>query len=400
MDIKQEEVTTLHDICVNKEDLIKRVRNEAVERPVSIVMPMLYSELKNSAIDNIVKGLNRCDYVQDIHIPLSAKNEKEFVKVKRFFSKLNRNHFIIWCDGPGISGMLNELKDEGINAINYPGKGRDVWLAFGIASLNSYAVALHDADVQTYDELIPAKLLFPILEPELDFKFSKGYYARVDREADIIYGRVFRLFVYPLLNALVNELGYEPSFLNFLRAFRYPLSGEFAMTSDIVIDVDIPADWGIEIGILAEIYRNIARKRICQVDLGFYEHKHQEMGDKKAGLIKMVRDIFQTLLKVLTEADHIQFSETFLISLGVLYQRAAQDCIRQYHADAVFNSLYYERHAEETMVELFGKHMFDAGKEYLSKPTGIRIPDWLRTMSARKKIREELLELVIEENES
>jgi glucosyl-3-phosphoglycerate synthase len=399
MDIRQEEVTTLHDISHNKEELIKRVSDVAVERPVSIVMPMLYRELQNSAIENITKGLNRCDYVKEILIPLSAKSEKEFKQSKRFFSKLRQNHLILWCDGPGISGILNELKDEGINAINYPGKGRDVWLAFGIASLRSYAVALHDADIQTYSELIPAKLLFPILERDLDFKFSKGYYARVNRETDTIYGRVFRLFLFPLLNALVNELGYEPSFLNFLRAFRYPLSGEFAMTNDFVIDVDIPGDWGIEIGVLAEVYRNIARKRICQVDLGFYDHKHQEMGNEKAGLIKMVRDIFQTLLKVMTEADHVQFSETFLVSLGVLYQRAAQDCIRQYHADAVFNFLNYDRHIEETMVETFGQQMFDAGKEYLTKPTGIRIPDWLRTMSARKKIREELLEFVIEENE-
>jgi glucosyl-3-phosphoglycerate synthase len=332
-------------------------------------------------------------------IPLSARNEKEFSQVKSFFSTLPQDHLIIWCNGPRVSNLLTELKDEGINVINYPGKGRDVWLAFGIASLQSYAIALHDADIQTYTELIPAKLLFPILEPELDFKFSKGFYARVNLENQIIYGRVFRLFVYPLLNALVNELGYEPDFLNYLRSFRYPLSGEFAMTKDIAIDVDIPGDWGIEIGVLAEIYRNVARKRICQVDLGFYDHKHQDIGDREGGLIKMARDIFQTLLKVLTEADHIQFSEPFLTSLGVLYHRAAQDAIRQYHADAVFNSLCYDRHAEETTVEIFGREMYEAGKEYLSKPTGIKIPDWLRTMSARKKIQEELLEIVVEEND-
>jgi len=399
MDIKQEEVTTLHDICVDKEELIKSIREVAVERPITIIMPMLYREIKNRAINNIVKGLNKCDYVEDILIPLSAENKEEFEKVKRFFSKLETKHYVIWCNGRKITKLLHELKEEGINVLKYKGKGRDVWIALGIASLRSYAIALHDADVQTYNELIPAKLLFPILEPELDFKFSKGYYARVNLQKNIIYGRVFRLFLHPLLKALVDEIGYEPDFLNFLRAFRYPLAGEFAMTKDVAIDVDVPGDWGIEIGILAEIYRNVARKRICQVDLGFYEHKHQELGNKESGLVRMVRDIFKTLLRVLTEEDRIQISDSFLTSLRVVYQRVARDCIRQYHADAVFNHLKYDRHLEETIVERFSKHMLEAGKEYLKKPIGARIPDWLRTVSAKRKIREELFNIVVEENE-
>jgi len=399
MDIKQEEVTTLHDICVDKEELIKSIREVAVERPITIIMPMLYREIKNRAINNIVKGLNKCDYVEDILIPLSAENKEEFEKVKRFFSKLETKHYVIWCNGRKITKLLHELKEEGINVLKYKGKGRDVWIALGIASLRSYAIALHDADVQTYNELIPAKLLFPILEPELDFKFSKGYYARVNLQKNIIYGRVFRLFLHPLLKALVDEIGYEPDFLNFLRAFRYPLAGEFAMTKDVAIDVDVPGDWGIEIGILAEIYRNVARKRICQVDLGFYEHKHQELGNKESGLVRMVRDIFKTLLRVLTEEDRIQISDSFLTSLRVVYQRVARDCIRQYHADAVFNHLKYDRHLEETIVERFSKHMLEAGKEYLKKPIGARIPDWLRTISAKRKIREELFNTVVEENE-
>ena len=399
MDIKQEEVTTLHDICVDNEELIKSIREVAVERPITIIMPMLYREIKNRAINNIVKGLNKCDYVEDILIPLSAENKEEFEKVKRFFSKLETKHYVIWCNGRKITKLLHELKEEGINVLKYKGKGRDVWIALGIASLRSYAIALHDADVQTYNELIPAKLLFPILEPELDFKFSKGYYARVNLQKNIIYGRVFRLFLHPLLKALVDEIGYEPDFLNFLRAFRYPLAGEFAMTKDVAIDVDVPGDWGIEIGILAEIYRNVARKRICQVDLGFYEHKHQELGNKESGLVRMVRDIFKTLLRVLTEEDRIQISDSFLTSLRVVYQRVARDCIRQYHADAVFNHLKYDRHLEETIVERFSKHMLEAGKEYLKKPIGARIPDWLRTISAKRKIREELFNTVVEENE-
>ena len=397
MDIKQEEVTTLHEIKIDEEDLINNVREAAASRPISIIMPMLYSELRNKAIKNILRELNKCDYVDKVFIPLSAENERQFEEVKKFFSQLETKHYVIWCNGKRITKLLEELKQEGINVLKYGGKGRDVWIAFGVASLDSYAMALHDADVQTYNHLVPAKLFFPILEPKLDFKFSKGYYARINAEKRIIYGRVFRLFLHPLLKALVDEIGYEPRFLNFLRAFRYPLAGEFAMTTDVAIDVDVPGDWGIEVGMLAEIYRNVARKRICQVDLGIYEHKHQEIS--RDGLIKMVRDIFKTLLRVLTEEDHIQISEPFLLSLKVMYGRAARECIRQYHADAVFNSFKYDRHLEESVVERFSKHMFEAGKEYLNRPMEARLPDWLRTISAKKRIREELFDIVVKENE-
>jgi len=400
MDIKQEEITTLHDLCVSKKDLIKSIRDIVGERPVSVVMPMLYKEIKSDALGNIIKGLNKCDYLKEVIIPLSAKNGDEFEKVRKFFSALKIPRLIMWCDGPKIEKLLAELKEEGLDFLKHKGKGRDVWLAFGIASLHSYAIVLHDADIYTYDELFPAKLSYPLLEPELDFKFNKGYYARISFEENAMYGRVFRLFLHPLVQALSDEIGNEPDFLKFLRSFRYPLSGEFALTSDISMDVDIPGDWGLEIGILAEIYRNVARKRICQTDLGFYEHKHQKIGSPEKGLIRMTGDILKTLLRVLIETDNIQISRPFLRSLLVLYKRRAQDCIRQYHADARYNNLEYDRHLEETIVERFSKSILKAGDEYLEKPVGTRLPDWLRTMSARKKIREELLDIVVEDNET
>jgi len=396
--MKQEEITTLHDLNLNKELLMKNVSDIATERPVSIVLPMLYSEIKSDALSNIVTQLNKCTYLKEVIVPLAAKNEEEFSHVKRFFGKLEIPTLIMWCNGPKIENLLVSLKAEGLNLKKYHGKGRDVWLALGIANLRSYAVALHDADIQGYTELIPTKLLYPLLEPELDFKFNKGYYARVNIKRTVMYGRVFRLFLQPLLRAFVDILGNEQDFVRFMRSFRYPISGEFAMTSDLARDLDIPGGWGIEVGVMAEIYRNVAKKRICQTDLGFYEHKHQSVGDSDKGLVKMSGEIFKTLLRVLIEEDHIQISRSFLLSLRVLYQRNAQDAIRKYHADAHINGIEYDRHLEESMVEKFSQELMIAGNKYMLKPVGNRMPDWLRTISAKKKIREELLEVVLEQN--
>jgi len=400
MDMKQEEITTLHDLNLDKNKLMKNISDAAAERPVSVVMPMLYSEIKNDALGNIVKQLNKCTYLKEVIVPLAAKSKEEFNHVKRFFRNLTIPKFVMWCNGPRIENLLTQLKSEGLNLTRYRGKGRDVWLALGIANLRSYAVALHDADIQGYTEVLPTKLLYPILEPELDFKFNKGYYARVNLDRTIMYGRVFRLFLHPLLKSLVDLLENEPDFIRFLRSFRYPISGEFALTSDLARDLDIPGGWGIEVGIMAEIYGNVAVKRICQTDLGFYEHKHQEIGDSHKGLVKMSGEIFKTLLRILIEEENIQLSRSFLLSLRVLYQRNAQDCIRKYHADAHINGIEYDRHLEETMAEKFSQEIVVAGNKYMLRPVGTRIPDWLRTISARKKIREELLDIVIEENKT
>ena len=399
MDIRQDEITTLHELCINKEMLIKSVTDASQDRPVSVIMPMLYKEIKSEALGNILNGLNKCTYLKEVVIPLAAKNDKEFQHVKRFFSNLKIPHLIMWCNGPKVEKLLNELKGDGLNLLKYYGKGRDVWLAMGIASIKSYAFALHDADVLNYNEMIPAKLLYPIVEPELDFKFNKGYYARVNLAKKIIYGRVFRLFLHPLLRAFIDNFDFESDFVRFLRSFRYPISGEFALTSDLARDVDLPGDWGLEIGIMAEMYRNVARKNICQTDLGFYDHKHQTVGTTEKGLMRMTSDILKTLLRVLIEESHIEISREKLISLRVLYIRHARDSIRKYHADAHFNDLKYDRHFEEGMVEKFSQQIMNAGTSYMRKPVGTRIPDWLRTLSARRKIREQLLDVVQEDNE-
>jgi glucosyl-3-phosphoglycerate synthase len=112
----------------------------------------------------------------------------------------------------------------------------------------------------------------------------------------------------------------------------------------------------------------------------------------------MSGDIFKSLLRVLIEEDHIEVTRSFLVSLRVLYHKNAQSCIKKYHADAQFNGITYDRHLEESMVEQFSNELMTAGNNYTLEPVYTRLPDWLRTMSAKRKIREELLEIVTEEN--
>jgi len=235
-------------------------------------------------------------------------------------------------------------------------------------------------------------MLLPVTDPDQDFFFTKGYYARIT--GDQLYGRVARLFVAPFLEAVAMSLGRRSAYLRYLRAFRYPLSGECAMTSDLAMSLRIPTDWGLEVGLLAEVWRNASPRRIAQVDLGLYNHKHQPVGAGAGeGLQRMASDICSTILRTMTENEAVEVSPATLLSLRVLYRRLAQDYLRRYFVDARMNGLRYDRHAEDALIEVFARIIEQAGQRYLADPDREQVPDWLRVLSAGpRNLREELRE--------
>ena len=90
-------------------------------------------------------------------------------------------------------------------------------------------------------------------------------------------GRVARLLVFPLLNALEKTIG-KSEYLDFMKSFKYPLAGEFSFRRNILPELRISSDWGIEIGILSENAKKLFSSNICQVDLAdTYDHKHQDL---------------------------------------------------------------------------------------------------------------------------
>jgi glucosyl-3-phosphoglycerate synthase len=197
-----------------------------------------------------------------------------------------------------------------------------------------------------------------------------------------------------VLEVLQEKLRYS-KFLTYLQSFSYPLAGEIAMYTDLATHLRVPADWGLELGLLSEVYRNASYGRICQVDLGFYDHRHKTINGN--GLLKTAEDSFVTLLRTLTETENVDVSEPFLTSLQVAYRRLAQDKIRQYHADATCNRLAFDRHEEEVNVDSLCTVIQSGGKKYLKDPIKTQLPDWLRAMAAMPNIREKLRDKAIEQ---
>jgi glucosyl-3-phosphoglycerate synthase len=167
---------------------------------------------------------------------------------------------------------------------------------------------------------------------------------------------VARLLVTPLIRTLQEMLGYL-DMLIYLDSFRYPLAGEFCMIADLARINEIPGDWGIEIGVLAEVFRNCSTRRICQVDLcQNYEHRHRPLSpdDPSTGMFKMAIDIARTLFFTLA-AEGVVLTEKFFKTLKVTYLRAGNEAIDKYNDDAIINSLPFDRHQEGVALETFLK---------------------------------------------
>jgi glucosyl-3-phosphoglycerate synthase len=138
----------------------------------------------------------------------------------------------------------------------------------------------------------------------------------------------------------------------------------------------IPGDWGLEMGVLAEIYRNCSVKRVCQTELcDTYEHKHQDLSqDNPAkGLMKMAVDICKTLFRTLS-AEGIRLDSGVFRALQSTYVRTAEDTITRYQADALIDGLL-DRHMEEAAVGTFAKAIRLAADSFLEDPRPASHPE-------------------------
>ena len=377
-------ITTIHDLgMMNAHQLEDVVTESTAEYKIGLVLPLTASDMRAAPFARIIDKLAGVPFIDTIVIVLNrAPATEDYRECLGLVSKLGEKAQVLWTDGPRGTALLDELVAADFS-VKTPGKGRAVWMGFGymLADPMLKAFALHDCDIEDYDRSILARLCLPMAHPSLDFDYCKAYYARC---TDRMHGRVARLLVEPILRAMISTVG-EDEYLVFMSSFRYPLSGEFAVSSMLARSNRFPSDWGLEVGTLAEVFRNTSLKRICEVDLGrIYDHKHQELSltDPERGLMKMATDIVTNILRTLASRGVVMQSGHFT-TLRSAYLRSAQDSIRQYHADALVNGLLYDRHTEEQAIEGFADRVVAAGEIFQNDPSGGEaIPNWTRVLAA------------------
>lgn len=370
----------------------KKILRTCERIPVGVLIPALFRDLSGDAMKRIIEVLAEADFIKRVYIALDQADEGEFKKAGEIIAPLKEKASLIWNDSPELRKVIAMIEEQ--LPLGPRGKGRAVWTALGyiIGKNEVSAIAFHDADIVTYSKDFLTRLIFPVMN--LSFQFSKGYYIRYKTK---FYGRVTRLFYFPLVRTLKDILG-TTEFLDYLGDFRYPLSGEFATFVSQARMLRFPSDWGIEVGLLSEIYRIVRVSQVCQVELvERYDHKHQEVGaglDK--GLNKMATDIARTFFSHLS-SNGVILTNDMLTTIRLTYLKHARESVGIYESYAKIyrGTVSFDFHEELSIVESFAQTIEAASLDFHKHAYGSpMIPAWKRVEAAIEGIMDKLTEAV------
>jgi glucosyl-3-phosphoglycerate synthase len=148
------------------------------------------------------------------------------------------------------------------------GKGDAMWRSLSVA--RGDIVMFADTDTTQFGAHFVYGTLGPLLTmPGL--RFSKAAYRRpfTDGPAPVPDGggRVTELTAKPLINFFCPELA----------GFVQPLAGEFAADRELLCRIPFLTGYGVEIGILVDVLREIGLSAMAQVDLGVRHNRHQPL---------------------------------------------------------------------------------------------------------------------------
>jgi len=411
-------ITTLHalhevfDRDTYVASLERKLEEYSRHQKITLLLPSLFSEIQNpQVLDRILDGIEKVKYLHRIVVALGgALEERQFNEAKEYFGRLrisDREVKIVWVEGPRIQKIFQEIQSREIPT-GVQGKGQSVWMALGyiFAKEDCNVIALHDCDIVTYDRILLGRLIEPTANPNNDFQFCKGYYARISPTEKAMKGRVTRLFVTPFADSMRDlmytrghlELG---RFFSYHRSFKYPLAGEFSFTAQLARGINIAYDWGLEVATLSQVYEHLLTRKIAQIDLiPNYEHKHQDLSpdDTGRGLHRMVIDIAKFYLTYM-RSHGVPLDDAFVDMMLHTYYQNALKFIRKYSDDAEVNDLNYDRYQEEATVRHFRGFLWTAWEESKGPHEATPIPSWNRVCYSLPDIYTRILEAVEAENE-
>ena len=412
-------ITTLHALyeAVDREsylvNLERRLEEHAKHWNICLLLPCLFSELQNpDVLDRIVEGIQQVRYLHRIVVALGgAPDEAQYQEAKNYFGQLReegRDVKVIWIDSPRIQSILQEIQEREIQ-IGVQGKGQSVWTALGyiFAKEDCDVIALHDCDIVTYDRTLLGRLIEPAANPNNDFQFCKGFYARISPTDRAMKGRVTRLFVTPFVDAMSgimaerhhNEL---VAFFNYHRTYKYPLAGEFSFTTQMARGMNVAYDWGLEVATLSQVYDQLIPRKIVQIDLTpNYEHKHQIVSeeDKAQGLHRMVVDIAKFYLTYM-RSHGVPLDDYFVDMMLHTYYQNALKFIRMYSYDAEVNGLHYDLYQEEATARHFRGFLWTAWEQSKGPHEAKLIPSWNRVRYSFPEVYDRILDAVEADNAS
>ncbi|NLD99873.1 MAG: glucosyl-3-phosphoglycerate synthase, partial [Fibrobacter sp.] len=178
------------------------------------------------------------------------------------------------------------------------GKGVALWKSQFVT--NGDLLVFIDSDILDFDERFIYGLVGPLLFNH-DYSFVKSFYKRPLLHGDDIWpkqgGRVTEILVRPLLSA----------FLPSLAGLIQPLSGEYSIRRTLMETMNIWSGYGVEIGLLLDIYFKGIMDQVIQVDMENRMHRNRSVEQ----LGKMSFSILQVIFNRLKKNNIVSVAQLF-----------------------------------------------------------------------------------------
>jgi glucosyl-3-phosphoglycerate synthase len=200
---------------------------------------------------------------------------------------------IIVIDGNSTDGTVRIANGAGaivynineiVSEVQSKGKGVALWKSQFITKGD--ILLFIDSDILDFDKRFVSGLLGPLLANE-EVLFTKAFYKRplyIGSERYENYGgRVTEILVKPFLSALAPELAHV----------LQPLAGEYAIRRSAADQLPFWSGYGVEIGLLLDIFTTFGLQSIAQVDMEDRHHRNKSVLE----LSKMSFGILQVMLK-------------------------------------------------------------------------------------------------------
>ena len=261
-----EKNTYHHSAFWDVEELVRQKKRQNLK--ISLAFPTLNEETTISKEVLIAKGvlMDRYPLLDEIAVIDSGSTDGTLEAAKQFGAKT----FL-------ASECLPELGD-------WKGKGENLWKSLYL--LKGDIILWLDADIRNFHPKFISGLIGPLIyRPEICF--SKAFYERpLTLEGGVRTGgggRVTEILVRPLFNLFYPEL----------TGLIQPLSGEYAGRREILEQIPFSIGYGVESGMLIDIFKRGGLECIAQVDLDQRVHRNQST----VSLGRMAFGILQVFLQ-------------------------------------------------------------------------------------------------------
>jgi len=193
------------------------------------------------------------------------------------------------------------------------GKGDAMWRALSV--LDGELVCFVDADTEDFSAHFVTGLLGPLV-CEREVSFVKAFYRRPFGEQRGASGGEGASGVGGASSGAdgasdgegggrVNQLTARPALALFypeLAGVRQPLAGEVAARRELLESVPFVTGYGVEIGMLIDVWRKVGLEAMAQVDLEEHRHGHQPL----SALAAMAQTVLATIASRLEDDDSLE----------------------------------------------------------------------------------------------